>query len=142
MTVWTFAKPNRLTAAAVGAVAMSVGLGFGAFSPTAWSQPAPTSFQNEVLPILAARCVSCHNPEGVGFKAIGLDLRSYKLLMSGSTFGVAVVPLHPELSPLVAVLEPDTPSFKNLKMPPEHPTLPPNQIQVISRWIQEGAKDN
>ena len=88
--------PRRalIAVAAFGAVARSVvGLGFGVFSPTAWSQPAPTSFQKEVLPILAARCVSCHNPEGVGFKAIGLDLRSYKLLMSGSTFGVAVVPL-------------------------------------------------
>jgi hypothetical protein len=95
-----------------------------------------------VFPILKARCVSCHSPNHVGFQAIGLDFTSYKMLMSGSTLGVVVVPLHPELSPLIAVLEPDTPSFKDLKMPPNHPLLPQPDVSLISEWIAQGAKDN
>lgn len=117
-------------------------VGVGMVSLVAWSQTEPTSFHKQVLPILEEYCVSCHSPNHVGFQAIGLDLRTYQMLMSGSTFGVVVVPLHPELSPLIAVLEPNAPSFKNLKMPPNHPPLPSKDIQVISRWILEGAKDN
>ena len=69
---------------------------------------------------------------------MNLDLRSYRGLMAGSLFGVAVVPGHPESSPLVAVLKPNSPS----KMPPVGPPLSSEEIDAISRWIQEGAKDN
>lgn len=86
--------------------------------------------------------MSCHSPGGIGYKAITLDLRSYRGLKAGSNFGVAVIPWHPELSPLIAVLKPNAPSYKNLKMPPLGPPLSSAQIDVISRWIQEGAKDN
>lgn len=86
--------------------------------------------------------MSCHNPDGVAYKAINLDLGSYRGLMAGSQFGMAVIPWHPELSPLVAVVKPNSPSYKNLKMPPVGPPLSAEQIGVISRWIQESAKDN
>ena len=62
--------------------------------------------------------------------------------MAGSTYGTAVVPGHPEFSPLVAVLKKEGHSFKNLKMPPLGPLLSAEEIDVISTWIKEGAKDN
>lgn len=122
--------------------AILAGAGAGFFPLEALHASPPVSFKAQVLPIFEQHCVSCHSPTGVAYKAIGLDLRSYDGLMAGSQFGVAVIPRHPELSPLIQAITPDAPSFKNLKMPPLGPPLSPAVIDVISRWIQEGTKDN
>jgi mono/diheme cytochrome c family protein len=110
-------------------------LGAAIFSRPHAAATPPTSFKRQVLPILKQHCLICHNPQGV---EVNLDLRSYQGLMAGSLFGVAVIPGHAESSPLVAVLKPNSPS----KMPPVGRPLSFEEIDVISRWIQEGAKDN
>ncbi len=125
---------------AAGAAAAAIGE--GPVLPGASAAPPPTSFSRQVLPILEQRCVVCHSPSGVGYKAIGLDLRSYEGVMAGSIYGVAVIPRHPELSPLIAVIQKNRASFKNLKMPPIGKLLSSAEIDMISRWIAEGAKDN
>ena len=127
-----------------------VAAAIGALSPagSVRAAPPPTSFKEQVLPIFEQHCVECHNPEGVGYKSISLDLRSYQGLMAGSHFGVAVIPSHPELSPLVATLQdkghpfPLLQSFKGLKMPPVEAPLSPAELNTVIDWIREGAKDN
>ncbi len=136
-------NPRRRNAlAAAAAIIAAAGLAPALLAGAAPAAAPPVSFKEQVLPIFQLHCVACHSPGGVGYTAIGLDLRSYQGLRAGSSLSVAVVPGHPELSPLIAVLQPNGHSFKNLKMPPLGPLLSPQQIDIISRWIQEGANDN
>ena len=133
------------SAAAIGIAAATfatAGFAVSLFSSNRVSAAETTSFKTQVLPIFELHCIACHSPSGVAYKAINLDLTSYQGLMSGSNFGVAVIPYHPELSPLIQVLEKNMNSIKNLKMPPVQPLLPPAEIKVISDWIGQGAKDN
>jgi len=86
---------------------------------------APVDFERQVQPILAKNCVSCHG----AVRAAGglrLDLKS-----------AAVVPGHPESSPLYASVDkvPGTPGA----MPPGGSQLPKNDREVMRKWILEGA---
>ena len=102
------------------------------------------SFEKQVLPILQEHCAMCHGPGGVGYISIGMDLRSYEGLKSGSAAGVAVIPYHANRSPLIRVLVDAWHSSDQnaLKMPPLGPQLSTDDIAVISKWIDEGAKNN
>ncbi len=136
-------RQSGFPAAMLGVLALALlTTGVGFLSHPARSAPGPASFQKGVLPIFGQHCVACHSPGGVGYTAINLDLRSYRGLRGGSSLGVAVIPYHPELSPLIAVLEGNGHAFKSLRMPPLGPPLSAAEIGTVSRWIQEGAKDN
>jgi len=112
------------------------------------SQAAPlepkVSFANQVMPIFEAHCLSCHSPGGVGYIATNMDLSTYKQLRMGSIGGVTVIPFHADRSPLMRYLKDNWHSTdKNaLKMPPLGPQLSPHDLQVISDWIDQGAKNN
>ena len=129
------------------ALAASMAAAFGfALAPSAQAaapQPA-TSFQKQVLPIFQEHCVMCHGPGGVGNASAGLDLSSYHGLRSASTAGVAVIPYHPERSPLMRVLKTNwTSTEKNaIRMPPLGEQLSPADLDTINGWIKQGAKDN
>lgn len=68
--------------------------------------------------------------------------------MAGSQFGMAVIPGHPELSPLIGVLQrngrpfPQLQAYKNLEMPPLGPPLSSAELNTVIEWIRQGAKDN
>ncbi|MDE2133581.1 MAG: hypothetical protein KGM97_04375 [Alphaproteobacteria bacterium] len=138
-STWQKASVAVTICAAITA-AFGLNLAFRAQAAT----PEPTSFQKQVLPIFEAHCFMCHSQGGVGYVSVNLDLRSYRALRSGSAGGVAVIPYHPERSPLMKVLRDDwTSNNKNaLRMPPLGPPLSQEELDVISRWIKEGAKDN
>lgn len=80
------------------------------------------------VPILAAKCLSCHDAES---KAADLDLTSRESMMRGSTSGPVVVPGKPEESRLFRYV-------KMGKMPPARP-LSDEEIEAIRQWIVEGA---
>jgi mono/diheme cytochrome c family protein len=116
-----------------------------AVAAAASSQAAPAvSFKNDVLPIFQNHCAMCHGPGGVGNASAGLDLTSYKQLRAGSLGGVAVIPFHPERSPLVKTIKDNWTSNKPgaLKMPPTGAQLSSKEIDTISTWIKQGAKNN
>ncbi|ADG68010.1 Planctomycete cytochrome C [Planctopirus limnophila DSM 3776] len=94
----------------------------------------PTSFSKEVAPILEANCVSCHgedNPRG------GLRMDTFAGMERGGTNGALVVAGNPLRSPLVLRL---TTTDNRLRMPKNEEALKPAEIQVIAKWISEGAK--
>ena len=111
----------------------------------AWAdgQDAPTvptiDFDRDIRPILSNTCYHCHGPDPTTRKA-GLRLDSkpdaFATLRSGSR---AIVPGNPDESELLLRItaEPDDPG----KMPPpEAPNqLTPDQIQILTAWIQQGA---
>lgn len=91
------------------------------------------SFQNDVLPILAQRCAlaGCHVAGGPR----GVDLSDYAAVMQGGQRGAIVVAGDAAGSELVN-------QIVTGKMPPGGPPLEAAEIQLITDWINDGAKDN
>ncbi len=95
----------------------------------------PVSFINDVAPILKESCFGCHgakNPKGK------LDMTRYESLRRGGAHDDPIVEGKPEDSYIIDVL---TATGKK-RMPPleSGDALPKSKIDVISRWIKEGAK--
>jgi hypothetical protein len=103
----------------------------------------PIDFTNHVLPILEDRCFSCHqepynkNGRTIQPKA-GLALNTYEMVMKGNLDATVVTPGDVEDSYLHEVLTLD--EDDDMFMPPKGGPLTPEQIDIIKRWIEEGAK--
>jgi mono/diheme cytochrome c family protein len=95
---------------------------------------APVSFSKEVVPILKASCLECHNPKKLKGK---LDLSTYDGLKKGGKEGQTVVPGDPAKSNLVKQISGNQP-----EMPSKGDPLKKDQVDLIARWIKEGAKNN
>lgn len=93
---------------------------------------AGVSFSAEIFPILKSRCVNCH---GGNKTEEGLNMTSYDDLMAGSENGPVVIPGDSTNSSLAT-------SLVERKMPKRGPKLSPEMVQLILRWIDEGAPDN
>jgi hypothetical protein len=91
-------------------------------------------FQRQIAPILEEHCWHCHGEEE---QESGLRLDRRASMLRGGDYGLpAVVPGKPEKSYLIEVvkhLDPD------LKVPPDEDKLPAKQIDLLTRWIKEGA---
>ena len=103
----------------------------------------PIDFTKHVLPILEDRCFSCHqepyvkNGRTIQPKA-GLALNTYDLVMKGNLDNTVVTPSDVEDSYLHEVLTLD--EDDDMFMPPKGGPLTSEQIDIIKRWIEEGAK--
>jgi hypothetical protein len=91
-----------------------------------------TTYQDHILPILESKCFSCHDPDK---KKGGLDLTNFTNLMAGSSGGEIVNPGNPGDSTLIKVLTKQAEPY----MPPKGDPLPKDQIELISKWINEGV---
>jgi len=107
------------------------------------------SFANDVLPILQANCVDCHDIAAEGVATSGLNLSDYDGVMQGTRFDLATVPNSSESSALYLVVAHQTDS--QIEMPPHlsdalaegsGPSLSENEIKTIKDWIDQGALDN
>ena len=86
----------------------------------------------DVLPLLKARCLKCHSP----LKSKGkLNLSSPRSLARGGSSGPIIVPGNPDESVLWDRIATD-------EMPPkpEEP-LTADEKRMLRRWIEQGAKD-
>jgi len=94
-------------------------------------QPASLTFERDVRPLLKTHCFHCHGEDG---QLKGkLDLRLQRFAVKGGKHGAAVIPGNAENSLLVQ-------KMRNGEMPPEDkPQLRPEQIEIIARWIDQGA---
>src|SRR3954447_559513 len=91
----------------------------------------PVSFVRDVRPILAKNCFGCHGPDDKARKA------KLRLDVEESAKGV-VVPGEPDASDLVKRISAEGDD----RMPPPKTgkALPPEQVEVITRWVKQGAK--
>ena len=99
---------------------------------------APVRYGRDVLPILAANCFSCHGPDEKNRKAgLRLDVEAEAKAKRHSGFPIA--PGQPEKSLLLTRL---TSTDPDVMMPPPstHKQVTAAQIDIIRRWISEGAK--
>src|ERR1017187_617567 len=95
----------------------------------AWSGRAQN--QDTVQTLLKANCAPCHNDST---KSSGLTLTSREALLAGGNRGAALKPGSPSESLLTRAVE----QSADLKMPPAR-KLPVDQIDVIRKWIVDGA---
>lgn len=93
-------------------------------------------FAGVILPILQERCVMCHG----GTKAKGdLRLDSHASILAAGD-GTVVVAGQPEASKLIKALK--LPLEDDDHMPPKgKPQLTPEQIALLSWWVETGAKE-
>ena len=123
-------------AATVLVVWLTLGVSAGALKAAAPNETrlsdAERFFIDQVQPILASRCISCHGPD----KAEGgLRLDSRAAAVKGGDSGPALVPGKPDQSLLLMAVKR---THKILEMPPKQ-KLSISDIIVIDRWIRDGA---
>ena len=99
------------------------------------------SYHEEIQPILNNHCVKCHGTEMTHAR---INLTSYATLMQAKTLGSQplIVPEKPAESWLYNLA---ATSQSHFRMPPDTTSLTPlpqNELELIARWIQQGAKDN
>lgn len=131
------------TAAAAGAVALSLAMAGRGTDPVAGRGAAPAdtvSYKEDVLPIFQNRCARCHgakNEEDEVVAEVSLIVIDYERLMLGSEFGPVITAGDPADSWLLEMITEGD-------MPPEGEgdKVPEEEIAVIRQWIAEGAKNN
>lgn len=95
----------------------------------------PLDFNRDVRPILSDKCFACHGPDAKHREA---DLRLDVPATDGGTAS-AIVPGQPGRSPLMMRV---TSTDEDERMPPAKTgkKLSPGEIDMLRRWIAEGAK--
>lgn len=92
------------------------------------------TFNEDVMPILAAACASCHGAakqEG----AFRVDSRD-ALLKGGKAYGKVVLPGNVEKSTLLLII-----AGKDEDLPePEKHKLSAKQVETVRSWVQQGAE--
>ena len=100
-------------------------------SPLVHADDAANTFENEIRPLFAERCVKCHGPAK---QEAGLRLDRRATALRGSDSGVVIVPGDPASSRLLDAVK----RTGDVKMPPNRP-LPEHEVAALERWIRAGA---
>ncbi len=95
------------------------------------------SYSRDIAPVLAFHCNRCHGDEGV---ASGLDTTSWSALRAGGNLGPAVVAGDPDRSVLMEFV--DGRRGESHRMPLQAPPLEKRTIDLIGRWISQGARED
>jgi uncharacterized protein DUF1553/uncharacterized protein DUF1549/concanavalin A-like lectin/glucanase superfamily protein/cytochrome c len=104
------------------------------------SDSEPVQFNRDIRPILSERCFACHGPDMANRKTnmhFDTDEGAFTPLASG---GFAIVRGNPSKSVMYQRISSDNEAFR---MPPAYfglPKLPGREIELIRRWIEQGAK--
>ncbi len=95
----------------------------------------PVDFMKQIKPILADRCVECHNSETL----LGsLNLQSRALAFEKRKAGPVIRPKDADKSMLYLVLT--LPPKDKKAMPATGHRIPKDEVQLIRQWINEGAQ--
>lgn len=124
----------------VAGMAGTAALLSGVLIPAIAAGDSTVSFERDVRPILQTRCVECHQPDGIGYKNSGLDLRSYEGVMQGTKYGPVVVPGDIYTSNLLLVMMGQV--SPEIRMPFHREQVPVRESTTVMRWVQQGAQNN
>ncbi|MCF6236655.1 MAG: hypothetical protein L3J70_09845 [Gammaproteobacteria bacterium] len=97
------------------------------------------SYARDIGPIISIRCAECHSSEGEGKHVSGLDMTHYDGLMKGTQEGGKMITPGSAINSsfMVMVTRKD-----HLRMPYGKSPLSDDEVRVISKWINQGAKNN
>ncbi len=118
-------------------VGISLVLALPFFAPAAFPEVVQATqkvnYTKEIKPLLAQKCVSCHGeerPRG------GLRLDTAANGLKGGKSGSAIVAKKAADSPLIIAIHGEG---SIARMPLKRPPLKPEEIALLTRWIEEGA---
>jgi mono/diheme cytochrome c family protein/roadblock/LC7 domain-containing protein len=120
---------SALSLAALTAVALN-------FTAAA-ADSGTVSYYHQVRPIFQAHCQGCHQPAKAKGGYVMTDFK--KLLAGGDSEGRAVVAGQPDKSSIVRMI---TPVEGEAEMPKGKAPLAPPELDLVKRWIAQGAKDD
>jgi mono/diheme cytochrome c family protein len=108
----------------------------------AWSEapalaetPGKVNFSTDIAPILQQTCVECHGPD----KARGkLRLDAQEFVLKGDSDHDVILPGNPDASELIRRVT--LPADDDDVMPPKGDSLTAAQIELLRKWISEGAE--
>jgi hypothetical protein len=84
--------------------------------------------------------VECHTAGGQGVEKSGLLVTSYESLMKGTKFGAIIKPGDTLTSAMIMLVEGRVDA--SIKMPHGKASLPREKIDLLKRWVEQGAKNN
>jgi hypothetical protein len=93
------------------------------------------NFVDDIVPVLKQHCQNCH---GTDKQKGDLNLATYAALQAGGSSGAVVVPGDPDKSRLFTL----TDHRDEPRMPPSGNKIPADQIALLKRWIEQGAKES
>ena len=94
-------------------------------------------FNRQVRPLLAKHCYACHGPDQA---ESSLNLSSFELATGKSDSGLhAIVPDASGQSELLVRI---TATEESVQMPPEGDRLTASQVDILKKWIDQGAVYN
>ena len=132
----------RATTLVLASAALSVLVGCkgGSTGHASLASSQHLDFNQDVQPILASNCFSCHGPDPAARKAgLRLDLEESAFRKRPGKPD-AIVPGHPEQSEMIKRIESRDPH----RLMPQDPRgaakpMKPEEIAVLRQWIAEGA---
>src|SRR3954471_24839493 len=99
---------------------------------------ASIEYDRDILPILSDNCYQCHGPDEKARKAkLGLDTKEGAFRVKDG--GAGLVPGNPGDSELVRRITSKDPD-EVMPSPKSNRKLTPAQIDLLKRWIEQGAK--
>ena len=120
---------SRCSAARPAAIRLLATISLGVpWLLSAQDSPVPR-FESDIAPVLAENCTACH---GENLKQGELDVRTRDALLAGGKSGPAIVPGVPVDSLLLQ-------KTASGAMPMGDKKLAPGDIELIRRWIENGA---
>jgi hypothetical protein len=97
---------------------------------------APLTYDTHIAPFLETYCVSCH---GTDRQRGGLALHTREALFAGGDYGPVVFASDPGNSEILTRMR--MPLEDELRMPPAERAQPSDsEIEMVARWIREGAR--
>lgn len=106
--------------------------------PKEGAETKPVSFHSQIKPLLQSRCSGCHQAAKSQGEYILTDFAS--MMKPGETGTPSIVPGKPEASYLISQIQRNDKG--QAEMPKGLPALSQVEIELMSRWIREGAKDD
>src|SRR5438128_10449513 len=101
-------------------------------------EPAQVSYSRDVRRIFQQNCQGCHQPARAQGSFIMTSYAS--LLDKGDSGEPGIVPGKPEASKIIAQITPH--NGKRPAMPKGKEPLTDHEVNVIKRWIAQGARDD
>lgn len=98
------------------------------------------SYVNDIKPILDEQCLTCHTEGGEGTEKSGLVMDTYQELMKGTKFGPVIIPGDSLTSALNMLVEGR--ADQSIRMPHQREPLDEQDIALLRKWVDQGAKNN
>ncbi|MFO0918070.1 MAG: c-type cytochrome domain-containing protein [Planctomycetaceae bacterium] len=103
-------------------------------SALAAEEEKPVSYYRQIRPILQRHCSGCHQPAKAGGNLL---LTGFAEFQKGGENGPGFVATKPAESLIVQYISGEKP-----EMPLNSEPLKPEQVALISKWIEQGAQDD